>query len=370
MKKRIMIVLLAFVLATLTFPGCTTLFFMSANMDEKVDVEIDETNESLSLEASTKEPTIEVDTSAASTEPPIVGATPDEFLISSVAKYSGTPYAVVNNNVPYFTSAEITSSSYEVYADLDSLGRCGITMACIGPDLMPTEERGESGSVKPTGWFTVKYDCVDGKYLYNRCHLIGFQLTGENANTSNLITGTRYMNVDGMLPFENMVADYIKETNNHVMYRVTPIFEGDNLVATGVLMEAMSVEDNGDGILFCVFCYNVQPGVEIDYTTGASKEATAGDSADNFDETPTGALSDDSTVVSTDDSTVASADDSTVASTENSVEQERLYILNNSSKKFHLESCSGLPDENRKDFVGTRSEVIDMGYSPCGRCHP
>lgn len=184
--------------------------------------------------------------------------------------YKGAPYSVVDNNVPAFDDSELTTTSYESYAPLDSLGRCGIAVASIGRDIMPTEERGAIGQVKPSGWHTVKYDCVDGKYLYNRCHLIGFQLSGENANEKNLITGTRYLNVEGMLPFENMVADYVKETGNHVAYRVTPIFEGENLVATGVQMEAYSVEDSGEGICFNVFCFNVQPGVVINYADGTS----------------------------------------------------------------------------------------------------
>ena len=169
---------------------------------------------------------------------------------------------------PDFSENEITSVSYEYYSELDALGRCGVCIASVGQDIMPTEKRGSIGQVKPTGWHTVKYDFVDGKYLYNRCHLIGFQLTGENANKRNLITGTRYLNVEGMLPFENMVADYVKETGNHVMYRVTPIFVGDELLARGVHIEAESVEDGGDGIMFNVFCYNVQPGVVLDYATG------------------------------------------------------------------------------------------------------
>ena len=179
-------------------------------------------------------------------------------------------YTVVNDNIPTFSESEMNTDSYETYSELDELGRCGVATANIGTDLMPTEKRDSIGAVKPSGWHTVKYDCVDGKYLYNRCHLIGFQLTAENANPENLITGTRYLNVEGMLPFENMVADYIKETNNHVLYRVTPVYEGDNLVASGVQMEAKSVEDDGEGILFNVFCYNVQPGVEIDYESGES----------------------------------------------------------------------------------------------------
>lgn len=192
------------------------------------------------------------------------------YSLDSVPDYSDSPYVTVNDNQPYFSDSDLTTTSFESYSDLDSLGRCGVAYACVSTDTMPTEERGSIGQIKPTGWHTVKYDCVDGKYLYNRCHLIGYQLTAENANEQNLITGTRYLNVDGMLPFENMVADYIKETDNHVLYRVTPTFDGDNLVASGVLMEAESVEDKGEGICFCVFCYNVQPDVTIDYTTGES----------------------------------------------------------------------------------------------------
>ena len=171
----------------------------------------------------------------------------DEF-----PEYSGNPYVSVNNNVPYFTEDEMTEHSFEIYSDLDQNGRCGVAYANIGLDLMPSEERGQIGQIKPSGWHTIKYDIVDGKYLYNRCHLIGYQLSGENANEKNLITGTRYLNIQGMLPFENMVADYVKETGNHVLYRVTPMYEGDNLVSKGVLMEAKSVEDDGAGILYNV----------------------------------------------------------------------------------------------------------------------
>ena len=203
------------------------------------------------------------------------------YSLDSIPDYSGSPYVAINDNQPYFSDSDLTTTSFESYSDLDSLGRCGVAYACVSTDTMPTEERGSIGQIKPTGWHTVKYDCVDGKYLYNRCHLIGYQLTAENANEQNLITGTRYLNVDGMLPFENMVADYIKETDNHVLYRVTPIFDGDNLVASGVLMEAKSVEDKGEGICFCIFCYNVQPGLNIDYATGEStlaESSTAGES--------------------------------------------------------------------------------------------
>ena len=187
-----------------------------------------------------------------------------------IPPFSGEPYVVVNNNEPNFSEDDLDTDAYEFYSELDRYNRCGYAMACIGIETMPTEERGSIGQVKPTGWQTVKYDFVDGKYLYNRCHLIGFQLTGENANERNLITGTRYLNVEGMLPFENMIADYVKETGNHVLYRVTPVFEEENALASGVLMEAKSVEDNGAGVLFCVYAYNNQPGVLIDYATGDS----------------------------------------------------------------------------------------------------
>lgn len=192
----------------------------------------------------------------------------ETYSTENIPPYDGTPYVVLNDNQPSFTAEDMTDVSYEFYSDLDELGRCGVTEACIGRDLMPTEKRGDISSVKPTGWVQNQYDFVDGKSLWNRCHLIGFQLAGENANECNLITGTRYLNVEGMLPFENLVADYVKETDNHVLYRVTPAFQGTELVARGVQMEAYSVEDSGDGVCFNVFCYNVQPGVEIDYATG------------------------------------------------------------------------------------------------------
>lgn len=212
---------------------------------------------------------------------------------------------------------------------------------------MPTEDRGSIGQVKPSGWHTVKYDCVDGKYLYNRCHLIGFQLTAENANTKNLITGTRYLNVEGMLPFENMVADYIKETGNHVLYRVTPIYEGDSLIVSGVQMEAKSVEDNGEGILFNVYCYNVQPGVSIDYATGESRLSNDGGSS-------------------------AGSTEGNIEA-ENEQKTESSYVLNTNTKKFHLPSCSSLNqmnESNKGEFTGTRDELIQQGYEPCKRCHP
>ncbi len=253
------------------------------------------------------------------------------FSLSAVPAYSGSPYVAINDNIPYFSEDDYTTQSYESYSELDRLGRCGVCMASIGTDLMPTEPRGSIGSVKPTGWQTVKYDNVDGKYLYNRCHLIGYQLTGENANERNLITGTRYMNVQGMLPFENMVADYVKETGNHVLYRATPIFAGDDLVANGVLLEGYSVEDDGDGICFNVFCYNVQPDIVIDYATGDSAQASPAQSG------------------------------------------EITYVLNTGSKKFHLPSCpsvSQISEKNRQDFTGSRDALLAQGYAPCKQCEP
>lgn len=196
----------------------------------------------------------------------------EAFANEAIPEYSGNPYVELNGNVPYFTDEELSTTAFELYSELDSLGRCGACYANICKEIMPTEERGSIGMVKPTGWHTVKYDCITDRYLYNRCHLIGYQLAGENANEKNLITGTRYLNVDGMLPFENEVADYVDETDNHVLYRVTPVFSDDNLVASGVIIEAKSVEDKGAGVQFNVYCYNVQPEISIDYIDGQSWE--------------------------------------------------------------------------------------------------
>ena len=195
------------------------------------------------------------------------------YNLSDIPEYRGFSFVVLNNNEPNFDYDNLPTNSFEEYSHLDYLGRAGVAFANISKDLMPTEERGSIGSVKPTGWHTVKYDNVSGKYLYNRCHLIGFQLTGENANEKNLITCTRQMNTVGMLEFENKVANYIKETNNHVLYRATPIYDGDNLLAGGVNLEAYSIEDNGVGIKFNVFVYNVQDGINIDYSNGENKLA-------------------------------------------------------------------------------------------------
>ena len=267
----------------------------------------------------------------------LVGGT---FSADEVPAYSDAAYVAVHDNVPYFTEGDLTTDSYESYSPLDALGRCGVAMASVGQDIMPTEDRGSIGQVKPSGWQTVKYDIVDGKYLYNRCHLLGYQLTGENANEENLITGTRYLNIEGMLPFENMVADYVQETNNHVLYRVTPVFTDTNLVADGVLMEGWSVEDEGEGVCFCVYAYNVQPGVTIDYATGDSWLSEEGAPAEEpAEEEPQGTT----------------------------------YVLNTNSMKFHSPDCSSAADispENRQEYTGTREDLVAQGYSPCGRCKP
>ena len=274
------------------------------------------------------------------------GANPNPVDPADLPAYSGDAYVAVRGNMPDFASNELVTTSFEYYSPLDALGRCGYTVACIGRDLMPTEDRGSIGSVKPSGWQTVKYDIVDGKYLYNRCHLIGFQLTGENANRENLITGTRYLNIDGMLDFENMVADYIKETGNHVLYRVTPIFVGNELVARGVEIEAYSVEDGGEGICFHVYSYNVQPGIVIDYANGNS--ALSGEELPPVNGDEEGGTGD-------------------------SEEDVRDYVLNTNTEKFHYPTCSSVADmsaENREDYTGTREALIEAGSDPCGRCTP
>ena len=267
--------------------------------------------------------------------------------VQEVPEYSGEPYVEINDNQPEFEEQELVTVSYEEYSDLDELGRCGEAEACIGEDLMPTEERESISQVEPTGWENKAYDNVDGRYLYNRCHLIGYQLSGENANEENLITGTRYMNTEGMLPFENMVADYVHETDNHVMYRVTPVFEGDDLVASGVQMEAESVEDDGKGICFNVYVYNVQPEITIDYSTGDNWFSGSEDSGNEDTEEGSGS--------------------GTQAA------EEQTYILNTNTHKFHNPDCSGAKDikeKNREEYTGTREELLSEGYEPCGRCKP
>lgn len=296
--------------------------------------------------------------------------TASAFNAADVPAYSGEPYTAVNNNEPYFTSDNLTTEAFENYSELDALGRCGVAYANVCLETMPTEKRGSISEVKPTGWHSVKYDNVDGKSLYNRCHLIGYQLTAENANQQNLITGTRYLNVDGMLPFENMVADYVKETDNHVLYRVTPIFTGDNLVADGVLMEGYSVEDEGDGICFCVYAYNVQPGITIDYATGdswLSSEKGNSDSSSGGNSVVSQSAADKSGTQQ------AAVQTESVKETSAPVSTGTEYILNTNTKKFHYPSCSSVKQmkaSNKKEYTGSRDDLIAQGYDPCKKCNP
>ena len=264
--------------------------------------------------------------------------------LDAIPAYDGKAYVAVNNNEPFFTDSDMTTTAFENYSDLDSLGRCGVAYANICKDIMPTEERGKIGMIKPSGWHTVKYDVIKDRYLYNRCHLIGYQLAGENANPKNLITGTRYLNVEGMLPFENLVADYVNNTGNHVLYRVTPMFSGSNLVANGVLIEAKSVEDNGGGILFNVYCYNVQPGVGINYENGDSwLDGTTGSASSGSD---------------------TSATENSAADSSNS---ETMVHITATGKKYHRAGCRTL---KKSDTEVTLDEAKSMGLSPCGICNP
>lgn len=262
--------------------------------------------------------------------------TQKSYESTDIPAYAGNSFVILDDNKPAFSKQDRErTDAFETYSDLDELGRCGVAYANICKELMPTEERGAIGMVKPTGWHTVKYDNVEGKYLYNRCHLIGYQLAGENANEKNLITGTRYLNMTGMLKFEDQVADYVKATDHHVLYRVTPVFEGDNLVATGVEMEAYSVEDKGESVSFHVFVYNIQPGIVIDYATGESWP-----------------------------------DDS--KTTENT-EKGQNYVLNTNTHKFHTQNCESvrdIADSNKEVYTGYREDLINMGYEPCKRCKP
>lgn len=254
------------------------------------------------------------------------------YLMNVVPGYSGSPYVEINNDTPFFKQYEIIDSSFEYYSDIDKLGRCDVCMASVGEDIMPDGERESISSVTPTGWINEKYDNVPGNYLYNRCHLIGYQLTGENANERNLITGTRYINVEGMLPFENMIDDYIEKSGNNVMYRVTPVFKENNLVADGVLLEAYSVEDNGKGISFCVYCYNVQPGIVIDYATGSSRLDDENYKEDNLPET----------------------DNKTVSG----------IYRTPKGKRYHLDAeCGG-----KNSYPVSLEDALSAGLSPCSKC--
>ena len=267
--------------------------------------------------------------------------------LDAIPAYDGKAYVAVNNNEPFFTDSDMTTTAFENYSDLDSLGRCGVAYANICKDIMPTEERGKIGMIKPSGWHTVKYDVIKDRYLYNRCHLIGYQLAGENANPKNLITGTRYLNVEGMLPFENLVADYVNNTGNHVLYRVTPMFSGSNLVANGVLIEAKSVEDDGGGILFNVYCYNVQPGVGINYENGDSWL--------------------DGTTPQQSAQTDTPQNEGSQSSAADSSNSETMVHITATGKKYHRAGCRTL---KKSDTEVTLDEAKSMGLSPCGICNP
>ena len=292
--------------------------------------------------------------------------------LDAIPAYDGKAYVAVNNNEPFFTDSDMTTTAFENYSDLDSLGRCGVAYANICKEIMPTEKRGKIGMIKPSGWHTVKYDVIKDRYLYNRCHLIGYQLAGENANPKNLITGTRYLNVEGMLPFENLVADYVNNTGNHVLYRVTSMFSGSNLVANGVLIEAKSVEDNGGGILFNVYCYNVQPGVGINYENGDSwldgttpqnegSQSSAGSVA--------GASAGDIGSSSSTTGSASSGSDSSAAenSSADSSNSETMVHITATGKKYHRAGCRTL---KKSDTEVTLDEAKSMGLSPCGICNP
>lgn len=288
---------------------------------------------------------------------PVNPEIPSAFNPATIPEYNGEPWVYVNNNIPFFTEDEITDKSFENYSELDELGRCGVAFACLSTDTQPNgEERGNISRVRPSGWKyngqnnNVKYDCVEGSYIYNRCHLIMWALSAENDNALNLITGTRYLNIDGMLPWETEADEYVDETGNHLMYRVTPIYTGDNLVADGVLMEGYSVEDEGSGLSFCVYAYNVQPGVELNYATGESHYSGV-----FFD-------IDAKSVIY----------DSTAATTPLE-ENVGTYVLNTNSKKIHTEDCEfgkSTSEKNKSEFMGTIQELIDNGYSRCSSCKP
>ena len=293
------------------------------------------------------------------------GQTDDGFVIPV---YNGDELVPINNNVPDFTEEEIGTEEFYEFSELDELGRAGRAWGCIGPSMLATEERGSIGMIRPSGWHTVKYDFVDGLYLYNRCHLIAYSLCGVNADERNLITGTRYLNVEGMLGIENRVYWYVKDTGNHVCYRVTPRYIGSDLLAVGVQMEAYSVEDHGKKLSLNMFCFNVQPGVLIDYKTGDNR-------LDPNYETSRSTLT-DSDSETQDPASITQLEEEDTNSKENEpyIPDEKVtYIINMNTGRFHLPGCQSVQDmknKNRKEFFGTREELMDAGYKPCGRCNP
>ena len=354
--KRLLALLLSIVML-LSFVGCdidSSDYGQSSTIESSSSI-IDDTSDNLSQITDSKDEsssTPSKDTSSTSAQTPSTTQKPNNSIVgtgtakavdpSTLPAYSGTAYTIVNNNQPNFSAAELTTKGYEKYSSLDSLGRCGVALASCGKEIMPgaNEERGSISSIKPTGWIQKSYSGVSGGYLWNRCHLIGWQLSAENANRQNLITGTRYMNINGMLPFENMVADYIRETGNHVAYRITPIFEENNLVCSGVQMEAYSIEDEGESICFNVYCYNVQPGITINYATGDSSGPS------NSATTSTPSTEKDNT----NDNQAASGD---------------MVWIPNSGSKYHSRSgCSNMKNPRQV----TKQEAENEGYEPCKKC--
>ena len=353
--KKLLALLLSIVML-LSFVGCdidSSDYGESSNIESSSSItdnttdnssDITDSSNGTSSSPSTESPTTQTPTPSTTQKPDnsVVGTgTAKAVDPSTLPAFSGTAWTIVNDNQPNFSASELTTKGYEKYSSLDSLDRCGVALASCGKEIMPSadEKRGSISSVKPSGWVQKSYSGISGGYLWNRCHLIGWQLSAENANRQNLITGTRYMNINGMLPFENMVADYIKETGNHVAYRITPIFEGRNLVCSGVQMEAYSVEDDGDGICFNVYCYNVQPGITINYATGdSSGPSNESSSKPSTEQTPSN------------DNQAASGD---------------MVWIPNSGSKYHSRSgCSNMKNPRQV----TKQEAENEGYEPCKKC--
>ena len=353
--------------------GCTSFSDTSRQASESNDTQAETTEELTSESDKTEEKTSEENATEEFSEETTENVNTNEYKEANSAdnsvcypEYIGDAYVELNDNIPLFTDEEKKSTTaFEEYSDLDKLGRCGVAFANICPELMPTEERGEIGSVKPSGWHTVKYpEIIEDNYLYNRSHLIAYSLAGENANEKNLITGTRYLNQETMQIFELRVLDYVRDSGNHVLYRVTPVFEADNLLASGVQMEAWSVEDSGKGICFNVYCYNVQPGIDINYATGESKVAEEASSGSKVTE-------DTNVQAATESTTETSVESSSSSSSSDFANQERTYILNTNTKKVHLPDCRSvkdMADHNKEECVGTLNDIKNKGYTPCKRC--
>lgn len=372
--------------ASISLAGILTLFVLIGIIKPGIDVSVPDTqvieSETVRVQAGetqTDDTQMSSEETASLAEAHINTAL-ETFANETIPEYSGNPYVELNGNVPYFTDEELSTTAFELYSELDSLGRCGACYANVCKEIMPTEERGSIGMVKPTGWHTVKYDCIADRYLYNRCHLIGYQLAGENANEKNLITGTRYLNVDGMLPFENEVADYVNDTDNHVLYRVTPVFSGDNLLASGVIIEAKSVEDNGAGVQFNVYCYNVQPGISIDYIDGQSWEnGSSNTSESDNEETQATAVLQEQTATQSD--TISSQQEQSAEQTDNAGGQEQPSVsetpaasggdtmvwLSATGEKYHsINNCGRMNPDNATQV--TEEYAINNGYGKCSKC--